>query len=301
MERIYMNKIDLYLINGALGAGKTTLLRYLLRQDRFRHARVIENEFAAESIDTALLSDHVDEVSTIAGACICCSTGDELLTALQTFARSGDGPVIIESTGVANTLKVIEKLVVNDVFEQYRLVQSLYVIDGLETQAGSLAEEMRREVEAADMVLVSKLDKLPTADQQALHEALTAQGLSHIVDMDHGAFPLAELGEESHILDYFTEFDGEITMSDTPTYSVIDTTALVISPEQLATTWETMSQQYGLRRLKGGITDGTREWHVEATPRQFIQRHEAAPHKLVFIGERANEISRSVFIKELGQ
>lgn len=295
-----MEKIELYLINGALGAGKTTLLQYLLSQERFQGARVIENEFAAESVDTAVLSAHVEEVATIAGDCICCSTGDELLTALRAFARSGDGPVIIESTGVANTLKVIEKLVVNDVFEQYTLAQSLYVVDGLETDGGQLSEVMRREVEAADIVLVSKLDMLPVADRRALYEALTAQGLSHIVAMDHGVFPLAELGETSHILAYFTEYDGEIAMSDTPTYSVIDTTALAIAPEQLERVWATMSQQYGLRRLKGGITDGVRQWHVEATPRQFVQRPGDVPHKLVLIGERAHEVSRAIFLRELG-
>ena len=295
-----MEKIELYLINGALGAGKTTLLQYLLRQERFRDARVIENEFAAESVDTAIVRAHVKEVTTIAGDCICCSTGDELLTALRAFAQSGDGPVIIESTGVAHTLKVIEKLVVNDVFEYYTLAQSLYVVDGLETSGGQLSEVMRREAEAADIVLVSKLDMLPLPDRRALYETLRAQGLSHIVGMEYGAFPMGELGNTSHILEYFTEYDGEIALSDTPIYSVIDTETLRLVPEQIERVWATMSQVYGLRRLKGGITDGVRQWHIEATPRQFVQRPGDIPHKLVCIGERAHEISRAVFLKEVG-
>ena len=48
--------------------------------------------------------------------------------------------MIIESTGVANTLRVVEKLLVGDIFEQYDLKQSLYVVDGAETKAEGLAK-----------------------------------------------------------------------------------------------------------------------------------------------------------------
>ena len=78
----------LYLVNGALGAGKTTLLQYLLQQEQYSGARVIENEFAAESVDSALVARHADEVATIAGSCICCSSGDELISLLRTFSSS---------------------------------------------------------------------------------------------------------------------------------------------------------------------------------------------------------------------
>ena len=45
------DKIALYLVNGALGAGKTTLVDFLVQQPEFAGARVIENEFASESIN----------------------------------------------------------------------------------------------------------------------------------------------------------------------------------------------------------------------------------------------------------
>ena len=140
-------KIPLYLVNGALGAGKTTLLQYLLKQPAFAGARVIENEFAAESVDSALLSRQVEEVATIAGSCICCNIGDELADLLHEFAEKSNLPVIIESTGVANTLKVIEQLVVADIFEVYDLCQSLYVLDALETQYNELNATMLREAQ----------------------------------------------------------------------------------------------------------------------------------------------------------
>ena len=46
------DKIALYLVNGALGAGKTTLVDFLVQQPEFTGARVVENEFASESIDS---------------------------------------------------------------------------------------------------------------------------------------------------------------------------------------------------------------------------------------------------------
>ncbi len=124
------DKIALYLVNGALGAGKTTLVDFLVQQPEFAGARVIENEFASESVDSCTLAQRVDEVATIAGECICCSSGEELIDILHNFAISGKAPVIIESTGVANTLRVVEKLLAGDTFMQYDLKQSLYVVDG---------------------------------------------------------------------------------------------------------------------------------------------------------------------------
>ena len=139
------DKIALYLVNGALGAGKTTLVDFLVQQPEFAGARVIENEFASESIDSCTLAQRVDEVATIAGECICCSSGEELVDILHNFAISGGAPVIIESTGVANTLRVVEKLLAGDVFEQYDLKQSLYVVDGAEARADGLAEALLAE------------------------------------------------------------------------------------------------------------------------------------------------------------
>ena len=81
-------KPALYLINGPLGAGKTTLLKYLLSTPEFADARVVENEFASQSVDTAQLHTHQAEVKTIAGVCICCSTGRELTTALEELAEA---------------------------------------------------------------------------------------------------------------------------------------------------------------------------------------------------------------------
>ena len=124
-------KPKLYLINGPLGAGKTTFLKELLKQPVFKNARVIENEFASSSIDTHSLHEHQAEVRTIAGACICCSSGEELVTTLRALKESKE-PVVIEATGVANSLKLIEKMAVADIFADYTLAHGVFVLDAAE-------------------------------------------------------------------------------------------------------------------------------------------------------------------------
>ena len=297
------DKIALYLVNGALGAGKTTLVDFLVQQPEFTDVRVIENEFASESIDSCTLAQRVDEVAIIAGECICCSSGEELVDILHNFAISGKVPVIIESTGVANTLRVVEKLLAGDIFEQYDLKQSLYVVDGAEARVDGLAETLLAEAQAADMVLISKLDLLAENDRQQLIETLLQQGLTKVVMMDRGKFDLAQLASESRILDYLLLHEpAENAAENVLNYSVIDVSGLAISSENIEKIWASLRDKYALRRMKGAVADGDETFHIEATPQQVRVTRGAADEslKLVVIGERAREITRAVIMKELG-
>ena len=297
------DKIALYLVNGALGAGKTTLVDFLVQQPEFTGARVIENEFASESIDSCTLAQRVDEVATIAGECICCSSGEELIDILHNFAISGKVPVIIESTGVANTLRVVEKLLAGDIFEQYDLKQSLYVVDGAEARADGLAKALLTEAQAADMILISKLDLLAEKDRQQLIETLLQQGLTKVVRMDHGKFDLAQLGDKSRILDYLLLHEPAENMTENVlNYSVVDMNELDINAEKIEKIWTNLRSKYALRRMKGAVADGDEILHIEATPQQMQVTRGAIDEslKLVIIGERAREVTRAVITEELG-
>ena len=297
------NKIALYLVNGALGAGKTTLVDFLVQQPEFAGARVIENEFASESIDSCTLAQRVDELATIAGECICCSSGEELVDILHNFAISGRAPVIIESTGVANTLRVVEKLLAGDVFEQYDLKQSLYVVDGAEARVNGLAEMLLAEAQAADVVLLSKLDLLTDSSRQQLIETLSQKGLTNVMRMDHGVCDLAQLGSQSQILDYLLLHEpAENAAENALNYSVVDMAELAISAEKIENIWASLRDKYALRRMKGAVADGDEIFHIEATPQQIWVTRGSTDEslKLVVIGERAREITRAVIMKELG-
>ena len=211
--------------------------------------------------------------------------------------------MIIESTGVANTLRVVEKLLAGDIFEQYDLKQSLYVVDGAEVKADGLVEALLAEAQAADVVLVSKLDLLTEKDRQQLIATLLQQGLTNVVNMDHGKFDLAQLASESRILDYLLLHEpAENAAENVLNYSVIDVSGLAISSENIKKIWASLRDKYALRRMKGAVADGNEIYHIEATPQQMRVTRGAIDEslKLVVIGERAREITRAVIMKELG-
>lgn len=190
---------------------------------------------------------------------------------------------------------------VADIFEVYDLCQSLYVLDVLETQHDELNATMLREAQAADLVLVSKVYMRAPEVARNLLDSLKHQGLSRVIAMNHGEFDVKELGQESRVLAYFASFDGDILADESATYSVIETSELAITPDKLEAAWLGLQRTYGLRRLKGGICDDAKTWHVEATPRQIrFEAGSADLTKLVVIGERAYELNNDVFRQELG-
>ncbi|MEG2963836.1 MAG: GTP-binding protein, partial [Janthinobacterium sp.] len=100
--------IPVTIITGFLGSGKTTLLKRILQGDHGLRIAVIENEFAAESIDHGLLVQDSDEqIVEMNNGCICCSVRGDLIRILgELQARRVAGTiafdhVIIETTGLA--------------------------------------------------------------------------------------------------------------------------------------------------------------------------------------------------------
>jgi len=94
-----MTKIDL--ITGFLGAGKTTFIKKYgdyLKRKKIKFA-VIENEFGAPGVDSAILESELGNVAEIAGGCICCTlkTGfHQLLTELSRTCER----IIVEPSGI---------------------------------------------------------------------------------------------------------------------------------------------------------------------------------------------------------
>ena len=70
-------------IGGYLGSGKTTLLNNLLRRADGRRLAVLVNEFGELPIDEDLIVAEDENMISIAGGCICCSFGNDLIGALN--------------------------------------------------------------------------------------------------------------------------------------------------------------------------------------------------------------------------
>jgi len=291
-------KPDLYLINGPLGAGKTTFLKELLKLPQYKEARIIENEFANTSIDTEQLHDHHAEVQTIAGVCICCSTGDELTDALDSLSKDNSEPVIVEATGVANSLRLIEKIVNADMLDVYTIRQAIFILDAIEAIGNieSTLELYRHELQAADTVLLSKTDLLNDNQTEQLMDALSQLDLQQVGFVHEGMFSASLLEAESHILHYFSQLDEHIdNHEEGASYTVLDTAGESIEATWLELAWQGIQSKYGIRRMKGNIKskDGT-AWHIEATPHQYkVSPYEFGVLRLVVIGEDATLVTLS--------
>jgi G3E family GTPase len=95
--------VPVTVLGGYLGAGKTTLVNHVLRHSGGRRIAVLINDFGALPIDADLIEGSDGGVISIAGGCVCCSYGDDLVTALQAMTTRVPAPahILIETSGVA--------------------------------------------------------------------------------------------------------------------------------------------------------------------------------------------------------
>lgn len=98
-----MVRLPVTIIGGYLGAGKTTLVNHLLRNADGVRLAVLVNEFGELPIDADLIEAQDDNMISIAGGCVCCSYGNDLVMAMIELAKMSPPPqhVLLEASGVA--------------------------------------------------------------------------------------------------------------------------------------------------------------------------------------------------------
>ncbi|HCR30200.1 MAG TPA: hypothetical protein DIV79_09315, partial [Opitutae bacterium] len=110
-------RIPLVIITGFLGAGKTTLLNHLLRHPDERRLAVLVNDVGDVNIDAALTRDvaqvdsgSADEIVELSNGCICCGIQDAFGKAVMELAQRRPDCIVVEATGIAEPLRIIESL-----------------------------------------------------------------------------------------------------------------------------------------------------------------------------------------------
>jgi G3E family GTPase len=195
--------VPVTIITGFLGSGKTTLLKRILQGDHGYRIAVIENEFAAEGVDRAVLleqgAEHIVEMNN---GCICCSVRGDLVRILGDLAaRRAAGAVafdhlIIETTGLAAPGPVAQTFFVDaDVARHYLLDAVLTVVDARHGQRQlSLHPEAQEQVGFADRILLSKTDLVGKAELAALRSRLAAINCrARIQKASFGNVPVGEI------------------------------------------------------------------------------------------------------------
>jgi G3E family GTPase len=169
-------KPPLVLLTGFLGAGKTTLLNRVLGAQHRRRVGVIINELGRIDIDTRLIKSRAGDVMELAGGCVCheVRVQSELWAAIaEVIRRAHPEVVVLETTGIAEPWSILDGLEgLGDAAPA--LASGVVCAVDAEAGGGQLArhEEARAQIEAADRIVLTKLDLAAPEAVVALHREL---------------------------------------------------------------------------------------------------------------------------------
>lgn len=170
-----MTPLPTHVIGGYLGAGKTTLVNHLLRQAGGERIAVLVNDFGSVNIDADLILGQSGEVLALAGGCVCCSFGADLVGTLAGLQQRQPPPqrVLIETSGVglpaavartarlAPGLQLEGTVVVADAVRVRQQVADPY-----------MGDTVRQQLADADLLLLNKADAVAPEALSALRECL---------------------------------------------------------------------------------------------------------------------------------
>lgn len=190
-------RLPFTVIGGFLGAGKTTLLNHWLRHADGRRVAVLVNDFGALNIDAALIASNSGDTIALTNGCVCCQIGDDLSLALMQVLERADqfDAVVVEVSGVSDPWRVAQ---------MGRADPGLY-LDGVivivdasvalaQSQDPLLADTLQRQLVAADLVLVNKIDLVDAQERAALRSWIASvAGSVPQFDTDQAQVPMAML------------------------------------------------------------------------------------------------------------
>ena len=226
-------RLPVTVITGFLGAGKTTVLRHLLTRSGQRLA-VMVNEFGSVGLDGDLIrscgfcpDDEVDgRLVELNNGCLCCTVQDDFLPTMEQLLERADqlDGIVVETSGLALPRPLLQALDWPAIRSRVHVNGVVTLVDGEALAAGSpvadrealeqqrrddpsldhitaIDELFRDQLQAADLVLLSRADRLSSSQLDALQINLNEQTRpgTALLPVAHGAVDTSVvLGLEHH-------------------------------------------------------------------------------------------------------
>ncbi len=173
-------RMPIYVLAGVLGSGKTTLMARLARYCIAEQIRVgmVVNDIGDLGVDALVLAEtgwpHA-AVDSLSGECACCSDStdlEEVLTGMRELKRE---LLLFETTGIADSADMLNTLTAHDLQQLIDLPRLITVLD-LTRYPSALAADpiVRRQIDLADAIVLSKADLVDAAVPDAAVDAIRA-------------------------------------------------------------------------------------------------------------------------------
>jgi G3E family GTPase len=172
--------VPVYLLAGFLGSGKTTLLKRWLEaaEASGRKPAVLMNELGDIQLESLRLGGDV-RMSEMLGGCICCTVrGDLGMELLKLIGDHQPDVLLIEATGAANPLDIIDAVTDASMMQRVELRQIVTVVDAAHLQEqlakgkGRTYRLMQEQIRCATILLLNKVDRIADDEAAQLERAL---------------------------------------------------------------------------------------------------------------------------------
>ncbi|OEO24831.1 cobalamin synthesis protein P47K [Pseudomonas sp. J237] len=165
--------IPVTIVSGFLGAGKTTLLNRILNSDHGLRMAVMVNDFGAINIDSQLIVSQTQTTVSLANGCICCTVESDLIEQMGRLLDNRENRpeyIVIEASGVSNPVKIASTLRYPQFRNALHIDSILTVVDAaqFETLEGDMAQLAMEQLDAADIIVLNKIDQVSPQQVDAL-------------------------------------------------------------------------------------------------------------------------------------